>query len=183
MNSKTITEINRNCDKLRRLCVPSREMDRRGHAIVAAILRHAIIERRHESVAHSKSPVVWVMQCLQLGAIIPTTGRTEPDYDGLPPRETLPTLSHDAQRVADAIAEDGRGDEDKLVQIGPTTIGMCLEQRMGWMLGTSAQREKWLAKVLAKDKTPALEGMLAEGRKQLAVLFESWDRATVGVAA
>lgn len=148
---------------------------RRGQAIIHAILRHAMIEDRHSGVSAHQSPLAFVLRCLELGAIIHTTNRVEPDYDSLPPRETLPALPPDAQQVCDAVIEDKQGDCVAGVPIvGNAQVPMSLEQRIGWMLASAEDRERWLAKFVAKDKTPALTALQIAGSKHLGLLFAEW---------
>lgn len=146
----------------------------RGQKIIHAILRYSKIEERYGSITSRQSPLAFTLRCVELGAIIPTTHREEPDYDSLPPRETLPELPDHAQLVCDAIIEDGKGDVIANVDVGSLMVQMTLDQRIGWLLGSSTDCERWTAKFIARDKTPALTQMQTAGSVALAVLFSEW---------
>lgn len=156
-------------------CETPDAVDRRGHGIIQTILRHSAIEERHAGVSAHQSPLAFTLRCMELGAIIHTTARTEPpDYASLPPREALPCLPSEAQRVCDAIIEDGQGDRIANFVGGNTVVPMTLDQRVGWLLGSQDDRGKWLAKFSARDKTPALLAMQIAGNAHLATLFAAW---------
>lgn len=149
--------------------------------VVEAILRHALDEERMDSASRGgQSPLAWVLWCIELGAIIRTTGRDEaPRHPGR--AQPLPPLGLSAP-VADAIAVDGQGLAEVTRTFGAREVRLALEHRIGWAMATDTQRGKWAAKIASGDSKPALEGMHEAGVAALGLLLAEWATATRAVA-
>lgn len=105
--------------------------------------------------------------------VVPVSDATGERYAALPPR---------LQAIADAVLTDGGG-----CSLRPLTIldaasesgrGLALElgleARIGWRLASEGQREKWLKKIVRKDRAPAIAGMEQCGSEALARLLLGW---------
>lgn len=91
-------------------------------------------------------------------------------------------LSPELRAIADAVIEDGGGCSLRPLALIEAqnekgrglAIELGLEARVGWRLADERQREKWLKKILRKDKAPAIEGMEQGGRDALEMLANAW---------
>lgn len=99
-----------------------------------------------------------------------------PEYDapGADPEaaERMRRLSGESLRVAEAVAGDGQGDQIAPVTIGARTVECTLAQRVALRCAPARDRERWGAKILSGDSSPALAAAEDLGLKLL-------DRAAV----
>ncbi|MBL8684406.1 MAG: hypothetical protein JNK05_34855 [Myxococcales bacterium] len=151
--------------------------------IVGVILHNALASARSESEARGgQSPLAWVLWCLELGAIVHTTGRDAPEPRPLV-LAPIPPLDATATMVRRAIEADGQGLALVTRAFGVRQVEMSFEQRIGWLLASDRQREKWALKIASGDSQPALEGARELGETQLRAFVKHWLESEVRQSA
>lgn len=83
-------------------------------------------------------------------------------------------------RTADAVIADGRGFELVEMTFGTRQIALGLEQRVGFRLAKPELHDRWVAKIVARDSRPALDGSERLGAERLEVAARAWFAVNVG---
>jgi hypothetical protein len=163
-------------------------------AFVGALLRWQSKVARVERLAFgdASANTLSVMRALEIGVTGSGNRGTKgvgyapgPDRDDLDARAVDPidaaryrALGRLHQGTADAVIDDGQGDHDAEIELDVgVRVTLSLAQRVGWRITAPAQRTKWLAKIVARDARPALNGMTEAGDAALCAAAAAWFAA------
>lgn len=89
-------------------------------------------------------------------------------------------LTGEARRAAAAVLLDGHGEQLVELTCGKRIVTCALAERVGFLLVSGEQLERWRAKVAAGDSRPALLGARAVGEPALRAAAAAWFGAEGG---